>query len=116
MLSVRGGKRCFQIFDVDLCCVWVLHSDGSVAGGSFAAGTAGVAKNTLGEVGKLNEVLIDESVSGTAEPGKPVLDVGCVARLRHLPVIDEINSKLDLFANDLRHRGLYARGKRPSVH
>jgi hypothetical protein len=38
-----------------------------------------------------------ESIAASGETGQPVLDVGGVARLRHLAVVDEIDARVDLF-------------------
>ena len=115
MAPFLRNERCIQILDVGLCSVRVLHADGCVASRCLAARTNGVAENPLGQVGKVHEVLVDESVPGTAEPSKTVFDIGRVARLRHLPIIDNVDAKLDLLAYDVRHGAADAGGKRRAV-
>ena len=39
-----------------------------------------------------------------AEPVEPVLDVGGVARLRHLAVVDDVDTGIGLVTDDIGHR------------
>ena len=50
-----------------------------------------------------------------AEPVEPVLDVGGVARLRHLAVIDDVDPGLRLLRDDLGDRSGDARAERGGI-
>ena len=82
----------------------VAHAIGRVAGGRLAARAAGIAEHALRQPRELGEVLVDEGVAGAAEAVEPVLDVGGVARLRHLAVVDDVDAGLDLLAARPRPR------------
>ena len=49
--------------------------------------------------------------SSAAESVQAVLDVGGVARLRQLAVIDQVDACVGLLADNLGHRHAHARGK-----
>jgi hypothetical protein len=51
--------------------------------------------------GKVDQVLVDERIALTAESGEPVLDVGRVARLAHLAVVDDVHAGFRLLRDDL---------------
>src|SRR2546425_6545069 len=74
------------------------------------------AEAAPGQLGKLREVLVDERVALAAEAVQPVLDVGRVARLAHLAVVDDVEAALDLAPHDLVHRRADTRGQRYRVH
>ena len=59
-------------------------------------------------LGKLGEILKDETVAGAAEAVQPVLDVGRVARLRHLAVIDDVEAGVDIVNDGEMSKPSYA--------
>ena len=98
------ASAALQIGDVPLRGAGVAHADRAVAGRRLAARAAGIAEDLPGQRREVDEVLVDEAVAGAAEARQPVLDVGGVARLRHLAVVDDVDAGLDLLADDLGHR------------
>ena len=100
--------RRLEVGDVRHRRVPVAHADRPVAGRRLAPRAAGIAEHAPLEPRELGEVLVDERVAGAAEAREPVLDVGGVARLRHLAVVDEVDAGLDLLPHDLGHRLAHA--------
>ena len=111
----RGRERGLEIVDVGARRRRIAHADRSVAGRRLAARSAGIAEHALGEIGEVGEILVHEGVAGAAEAGEPVLDVGGIARLRHLAVVDEIDAGLDLLAHHLGDRRAHARRQRRAI-
>jgi hypothetical protein len=115
VICLRLGQRRLEILDVDSCGIGVAHLDGRVAGGRLAPGTAGVAENALCEFGKLREILIDECISAAAETIEPILDVRRVTRLRHLAIVDDVDSRIGLLAHHFEHGRAHSRRKRGAI-
>src|SRR6266849_4139231 len=111
-LGLYLGRGRFQVLDVIPRALGVAHADRRIAPRGLPARAARVAEHALGEVRELDQVLIYESVPGAAEAGEAVLDVGGVAGLRHLAVVDDVDARPGLPAHDLLHRGANARAKR----
>src|SRR5262249_46514481 len=61
---------------------------------------------------KLDEIAVLQRMALTAEAVEPVLDVGGVARLAHLAVVDQIDPGAHLLAHDLGDRRSDARVER----
>ena len=70
----------------------IAYGDRCVARRRLAPRAAGIAEHALGEIGEVGEVLIDEGVAGAAKAVEAILDVGRIARLRHLAVIDDVDA------------------------
>src|SRR5204862_8173286 len=97
-------QRGLEIIDVGPRRCGITHADRRVAGRGLAPRPAGIAEYALRELREFGEVLIDEGVAGAAEAVEPVLYVGGVARLRQFAVIDEIDTGIGLFLDDLGDR------------
>src|SRR5262249_20731034 len=93
----------------------VAHRDRRVAGRRLAPRAAGIAEHALFQAREVGQVLVNKSVAGAAEAGEPVLDVGGVAWLRHLAVVNEIDAGFDLLRHHLGHRRAHARGERDRI-
>ena len=105
-------QRGFKIGDIGRDRAAIGNGDRPVAGRRLAACAARIAEDAPCQLGKFDQILIDEAVAGAAEAGQPVLDVGGIGRLAHLAVIDDIDSGGDLFADDIVDRGGNARLQR----
>src|SRR6516165_12298250 len=103
--SVPPGHGGFQVVDVGEWCRRVADPDRAGAGGRSAPRSAGIAEHPLRQVRELGQVLIDKGIAAAAETGQPVLDVGGVARFRHLAIVDEIDTCLDLLLHHLGDGG-----------
>src|SRR5271166_994171 len=114
-LRVHSGERQGQISDVYLGRLGVAHADRTIAAGCPAPRAAGIAKDPAGEFWKPDEILVDERSALAAKSVQPVLDVGRVARLAHLTVIDDVDAGLDLLFDDRRHRRSDARLERRHI-
>ena len=114
-LGLHLGRGRFQVVDVVLRALSVAHADRRIARRGFPARAARVAEHALGEVRKFDEVLVDEGVARTAESAEAVLDVGGVARLRHLAVVDDVHARSGLLLHDFLHRGADARAERSEI-
>ena len=88
---------------------------GALQAGVLRRERPGSPNTRLRQAREVGEVLVDEGVAGAAEAGEPVLDVGGVARLRHLAVVDDVDAGLDLLLDDLGHRRAHARGERRRI-
>jgi hypothetical protein len=88
---------------------------GALQAGVLRPRTARIAEHALLQARELGEVLVDEGVSRSAETGEAILDVGGVAGLGHLPVVDEVDAGLHLLADDLGHGLTHARGQRRPI-
>ena len=111
-LRRRGGReRRLEVLGVDLGGPRVAHGDRTVAGRRPPAGAPGVAEDALGQLGEVHEVPVLERLAGAAEAGQPVLDVRGVARLAELPVVDDVQARVRLLPDDLRHRAPGAGGE-----
>ena len=100
--GVHPGKRPFQVVDVGERRGRIANRDRAGTGRCSPARPAGITEHPLRQVRELSQVLIHKGIAASGKPGQPVLDVGGVARLGHLAVVDEIDARLDLFLN---HRG-----------
>ena len=109
--GLHAAERGFQVFGVGDRRLPVAHADRRVAGRRLAARAARIAEHALLQPREIGEVLVDEGVAGAAETVEPVLDVGGIARLRHFPVIDEVDAGRRLLLHHLRHGGAHARGQ-----
>jgi hypothetical protein len=87
-----------------LRCLLVPNADRGITRRCLAAGTARIAENAFFEPREIRQILIDEGITGAAEPVEPVLDVGGVARLRHFSIVDQIDARIGLFSDDLGDR------------
>ena len=111
-LRRRGGREGrLEVLGVDLGGARVAHGDRTVAGRRPPAGAPGVAEDALGQLGEVHEVAVLERLAGAAEAGQPVLDVRGVARLAELPVVDDVQARVRLLPDDLRHRAPGAGGE-----
>ena len=99
-LGGRFADRQAQVLDVASHCVRVGDRDRSVAGGRLSARSAGIAEHALRHVGEIDQIGVNERISRPAEPRQTVLDIGRVARLRHLPVVDDVDAGLALLVHD----------------
>ena len=113
--GLHPAERRFQMCDIGLRRLGVGDRDRAGAGRCLAARPAGIAKDALRQPRKLREILIDKGVARTAKPAEAVLDIGRIARLRHLAVIDEVDAGMRLFPDDLRNRVADARLERRAV-
>src|SRR6185295_18583291 len=86
---VKGG---LEIIGIDLRSRPVANADRRIASRRLAAGTARIPENALLQAWEIGQVLINKGLTGAAEPFKPVLDVGGIARFRHLSVVDQIDA------------------------
>ena len=98
-----------EVICIDLRGFPVAHADRRVARRRLAAGTARIAENALFQPREIGQVLIDEGIAGTAEALEPILDVGRIARLRHLAIIDQVDACIGLFFDDLGDGRLHPR-------
>src|SRR5690348_6703704 len=96
--------------------VGVADADWRVAGGRLAPRAARVAEYAAREVRKADEILIDERVAAAAEAAQPILDVGRIARLAHLAVVDDVDARFDLLRDHFGHRGRDATLERLRIH
>jgi hypothetical protein len=96
---------------IGLRSLLVPHADRRVAGGRLAARAAWIAEHAFFQAGEVGKILIHERIARAAESVEPVLDVGGIARLRQLAVIDQVDAGVGLFADDFGHRRAHARGK-----
>jgi hypothetical protein len=108
-------QRGLEVFHILHRGARVAHADRCIAGRRLAARAAGIAEHAPGQVGEVREVLVDEGVAGAAEPVEPVLHVGGVARLRHFPVVDDVDAGLALLADHLGDGGANAPSQRRAV-
>ena len=115
LLGLHVVKRGLQMVDIRLRRLRIAHTDSRVARRRLSARAAGIAEDAFGEIGEGDQILIDEGVPGTAEPGQPILDVRRVARLAHLAVVDHVDAGFGLLAHDLLDSGCDALGKRSRV-
>ena len=111
-LHVHFPGRRLEVVDVVPRGLRVAHADRRVAPRGLPARAARVAEHALGQVRELDQVLVYESVPGSAETGETVLDIGGVAGLRHLAVVDDVDARPGLLVHDLLHRGANARAER----
>ena len=107
----RAGDGRFQVVRVGSCGLRVAHADRPVTGRRLAARAAGIAEHALLQARELGEVLVDEGIAGAAEAGQPILDVGGIAGLGHLAVVDEIDAGFELFLHHLGHGPTHALGQ-----
>ena len=115
VFDLDARERRLQVVDVGLRRLRVAHADRRVARRRLPARAPGVAEHALGEVGEADEILVDERVAGAAEAGEAILDVGRVARLAHLAVVDDVHARLGLLADDLLDGGRDATRQRSRV-
>jgi hypothetical protein len=101
--------------DVRRCGLCIAHPDGRIARGGLPARASGIAEDALRELGKVGEILVDERVALAAEAGEAILDVGRVARLAHLAVVDDVDARGHLLLHDLLDRRRDARVERRHV-
>ena len=103
------GRR--QVGHVERRGLGVLDGDRRVAGGRGALAAARVGRHDLGAAGVVGEVAEEVRLHRlAAEAVQPVLDVGRVARLGHLAVVDDVDAGGDLAFDDLVH-GAWRRGR-----
>src|SRR3972149_1858729 len=76
---------------------------GAGAGGRLAPRAAGIAEHAPGHAGEVHQVLVLERLARAPEPMQAVLDIGGVARLTELAVVDDVDAGRDLLAGDLPH-------------
>ena len=88
---------------------------GPLQAGRPAPGSPGIAEDALGQLGEVHEVPVLERLARAAEPGQAILDVGGVARLAELAVVDHVHAGVRLLPHDLGHRGPDAGGERGAV-
>ncbi len=98
VLDLDARQRRLQVVDVGLGRLRVAHADRRVARRRLPARAPGVAEHALREIGEAGEVLVDERVAGAAEAGEAILDVGRVARLAHLAVVNHVDTRRGLLA------------------
>src|SRR6202035_2221436 len=83
--------------------------DRAGAGRCLSPRPSGVAEHAFRHARKLREILIDETVARAAETRQAIFDISCIARLRHLSVVDDVDAGLPLPADDLTDCTLDAR-------
>ena len=107
--------RRLQIVGVDLGGARFLQCNRAVAAGGLAPGAAGIAEHAPRQFGEIDEILVGERMALAAKARKPVLDVGRVARLRDLAVIDDIDPGRGLLLDDFGDGSPDARGERRGI-
>ncbi len=112
--DVRDGR--LQVVHVGLGRTRIADGDGAGTGRRLPSRPAGIAEHPLGHLGEVHQVLVLQRLARAAEPGQPVLDVGRVARLADLAVVDDRDAGVDLLADDLGHRRPDARAQGGAVH
>ena len=88
---------------------------GALQAGVLRREPPGSPNTRFGQLGETGQVLVDEGIAGAAEAGEPILDVGGIARLRHLAVVDEVDAGLGLLLHHLGDRRAHARRQRRAV-
>jgi hypothetical protein len=104
LVPIAGADCGCKVVDVGPDRLCIVDRDRSVACGCLPPGSPWIAKDAFRQGGEVRQVLIDERVAGAAESGKPILDVGGIARLRHLAVIDDVDAGFPLPGDDCGHR------------
>ncbi len=93
----------------------IADTDRPVAGRRATTRAAGITEHPRGHLGKLDEIAVLQRMALATEPVEAILDVGGVARLAHLAVVDEIDAGAHLLAHDLGHRRPDARVERGGI-
>jgi hypothetical protein len=91
-----------KVLDVSLDSLSVAKCNRSITSGRLPAWIA-LDRQTPVLPGLGSPPNLHESVAGAAKPRKAILDVGCITRLRHFPVIYDIDAGLFLFSHDPGH-------------
>jgi hypothetical protein len=76
----------------------------TVAGRCLAMLATRVGKHPCLGVGEVFDVLEHEAIAGAAKAVEAVFDVGGIAGLGHLTIIDDVDAGGDLLARDISHR------------
>src|SRR6266545_4114074 len=100
-----------EVGDVGARRLGVLHGNRFRAGRRPPPRAARVPEYPARHPGEVHEVPVLQRLARAGEPPEAVLDVGGVARLAVLAVVDDVDADLDLLANDLRHRRPDPRGE-----
>src|SRR5579885_87738 len=113
-LFSRGSL--LEVFDIDFEVARVRISDWPVAGGSLKNRRHGREKprrifREVREISKSRSFAPAQTEAFAAETGHPILNVGRVARLAHLTIVDYIDAGLELLADGLDDRRADARVK-----
>ena len=87
-------------------------ADRRVAARHLPAGAPAIAVHLLMQPGIVHQVGIRRRLALAAEAVQAVLDVGRVARLRHLAVVDDVDAGGGRLADDVGHGVANARGER----
>ena len=95
-------ERSLEIVGIGLRRLLVPHADRRVAGGRLAARAARIAEHAFFQAREVGKILVHERIARAAESVEPVLDVGGVARLRQLAVIDQVDAGIGLLAGRFR--------------
>ena len=96
MPTLSGADCGCEVLDIGLDSFDVAKCDRSITSRGLPPGSPWIAKYALCQVREIHQVLIDECVARTAEPGKTILNIGGIARLRHLTVIYDVNASFFL--------------------
>ena len=110
------GKGGAQVVGIGVGGLGIDQGDGRIARRRFAPRTAWVAKHLALQHGEVGQVLVDKTVARAAKPAQTVFDVGGIAGLAHLAVVDQINPCLGLQAHHLSHRLANARLQSLRLH
>jgi hypothetical protein len=110
-----AGQRRFQVLRIRFRGLRIRNLDRTVARRRLAARAPGIAEDLTLEHREVREVLVLEGIALAAETAQAILDVGRVARLAQLAVVDDVDTRRDLLADDVGHRRLDARVQRRAV-
>src|SRR4029434_8106111 len=94
-LRCPARRTRLEIVDIHLHGVAVADADRTVAAGHLAARPAAIAVDLLMKARIRHEIRIRRRLALAAETIQPILDVGCVAWLRHLPLADHVYPRGD---------------------
>ena len=104
LFRLHLGERRLQVVDVRLRSGGIADADRRVARRRLPPRASRVAEHTLREVGKSDEILVDERIAGAAETAQSILDVGRIARLAHFAVVDDVDTRVGLLPHDFFDR------------
>src|SRR6185437_4587621 len=108
VLGAHVRERSFQVLDIAARRVGVAHADRRIAHRRLPARAPGVAEHALREIRKIDEILVDERVAGSAESLQTILHIRRITRLAHLAVVDDVDPRLRLLAHDVVDRVRHA--------
>ena len=118
VLGVAARERRREVLHVGLGRARSRTPIGPVQAGVLRRDAARIAEHALGHLREVHQVAVLQRMARAAEAGQPVLDVGRVARLAHLTVVDDGDAGLHLLPHGFGHRGADAgpEGRRVDGH